>query len=85
MTNITSTDIEFHEVMGHRKSIKPASHELVEAVTWTEADAIATALELFASDLAGDPASQAYATYLRNIAQKFEGVLNEITLQRGIY
>jgi hypothetical protein len=83
-TRNSITAIETYDVAGSPATIAPTTHALVEAVTWTEAGAIATALDHLASDLSDSPASQAYATYLRGIAQKFEGVLNAIAIAKGM-
>ena len=78
------TAIETYELAGSTATIAPTTHALVEAITWTEAGAIATALEHLAGDMSDSPSSQQYATYLKGIAQKFEGVLNAIAIAKGM-
>jgi hypothetical protein len=83
MTN-TTTAIETFDVLGETKTVAPTTHALVEAVTWTEAGAIADAMFMLASSLSGSTASQQYKEFALAIAHKFEGVLNEIALQKGM-
>jgi hypothetical protein len=84
MTNTATTAIETFDILGETKSVAPTTHALVEAVTWTEAGAISDAMFHLAYTLAKDSASQQYKEFALAIARKFEGVLNEIALQKGM-
>lgn len=84
MTTTTTTAIETFDILGETKSVAPTTHALVEAVTWTEAGAIADAMFALAYSLGADTASQQYKQFALAIAHKFEGVLNEVALQKGM-